>query len=40
MGKPLQAVDDYAGYTKFTDLGLSPVASLLPSCTVSVQARR
>jgi phosphatidylglycerol:prolipoprotein diacylglycerol transferase len=26
MGKPLQAVDDYAGYTKFTDLGLSPVA--------------
>ena len=26
MGKPLQAVVDYAGYTKFTDLGLSPVA--------------
>jgi phosphatidylglycerol---prolipoprotein diacylglyceryl transferase len=26
MGKPLQAVDDYAGYAKFTDLGLSPVA--------------
>ena len=26
MGKPLQAVDDYPGYTKFTDLGLSPVA--------------
>ena len=26
MGKPLQAVDQYAGYTKFTDLGLSPVA--------------
>ena len=26
MGKPLQAVDDYAGYTRFTDLGLSPVA--------------
>jgi phosphatidylglycerol:prolipoprotein diacylglycerol transferase len=26
MGKPLQAVDDYSRYTKFTDLGLSPVA--------------
>jgi phosphatidylglycerol:prolipoprotein diacylglycerol transferase len=26
MGKPLQAVDDYPGYTKFIDLGLSPVA--------------
>ena len=26
MGKPLQAVDDYSRFTKFTDLGLSPVA--------------
>ena len=25
MGKPLQAVDDFAGYTKFTDLHLSPI---------------
>jgi phosphatidylglycerol:prolipoprotein diacylglycerol transferase len=26
MGKPLQAVADYSSYTRFTDLGLSPVA--------------
>jgi phosphatidylglycerol:prolipoprotein diacylglycerol transferase len=26
MGKPLQAVDDYARYTRFTDLHLSPIA--------------
>ena len=26
MGKPLQVVDEYARYTKFTDLHLSPVA--------------